>query len=280
MRKLLLSSVILVFLIGFHSAAAGPAEQFAGCVTDEDEPYAARIIIEDISDTKFTVTVIGLDDFDPQIEIRHEDGRLWGCNNNRASANGIGVNLPTAVGGFTDKTAQMTVRYWADENPDQPIADFEVLVTEARRRSGQFVLIYQGAAVWDATDIDSFRVISTDEQARQRIPLYIFAVNPARPINRLNPQLVFRLGGFTQQCSTSAFSPYCEGNTLPLDGFSITLEPFTPITLSGLDSMLSFVPNLGGEEYQIEVSAYRQETWGDYVLVIQSGVGYPAESAQ
>jgi len=256
--------------------AARPSPQFAGCVRDEDQAHAARFIIRDVYDLRFTVTAIGLGSFDPQIMIVDEDGRLVGCNNNKPSANPAYVDLPTATAGIANTTAHMSVRYYADENPDTGARDYTVFITEANGNSGEFVLLYHGAGIADGNDTDTFSVITTPQQIAHQTPLRVYAINADRSTGTLNPVLTLSFGGVLRlECLVSDFSDYCNGQTLPLAGFYVVLADGTRVEAQNTDVLLLYEPDAAEREYTISLSPYQLSSYGQYVLALHWGVAYP-----
>jgi hypothetical protein len=263
---------------GLLNAQADSTAQFAGCATDAELPYASRIILPDLHNTKFSITVIGLDGFDPQVMIKSEDGLLVGCNNNSEEKAGAGVNLPTAQIGFSDQTAYVPVRYLADENPDSTPMDYEVIVTGANGQSGQFVLIYRGDYIENGDDFDQIIVYTTPEQVSAGYPLAIYVTNPERENWTLRPELIFAANTpEAVTCTTSSSTQQCGPNTVPLGGFSVNTAADELFTFLDSDVMINQRTYTGGRPYIVEIRAQGRLSYGPYLWILQSGVAYPPD---
>jgi len=267
----------LLGIIALSLVAAPTQAQFAGCITEADEPYAMSFIVEDIYDSLLTVTVFGVDGFDPQIELRRTDtNELLDCNNNTRQTQVMGFELPTAQGGYSVNSAQTTIRFYADENPDDEPTDFEIIISSADGTSGEFVLLYQGAAIWDATDIDQFTITATEAQVEANAPLFLYVSNLDRETINLDPQLTFPLGtDFSVTCQYSSVTDLCGPNTVPLDGFNLTLDLMETYEMTGYDAMLNIPLDIPNTPFTFDVRSIESLTWGDYVLVVHSAIIYP-----
>jgi hypothetical protein len=268
--------VFLATLFITLPAQATPPEQFAGCVTEDQKPYAAHIILKDIYDVKFNVYAIGVGDFDPQIEIRQEDGTLIGCSQDDSEMIAMGVNLPTVTAGNTTRSAHMTVRFYADEHPDEGETDFHVYITNKLKRNGQFVMIFEGPWITDGLDVDSFGIVPSELQVEQGIPLTVYVTNPDRQNATLDPVLTLSLGSeFQLVCERTSFAADCATESTPLDGYTVTRDVSTVYTLTGADVMLTYAPDTAGEELPYDIAALNQSSYGPYLFIVHWGLGYP-----
>ena len=273
--KLVLIATICA-LTTIPATTAAPPDQFAGCADEDDLDYAARFIIHEVFDTQFTITVIGVDDFDPQVMIRDDEGQLIACDNDTRAANVIAVDLPSVQAGFSPQTAQLSVRFLLDEYPDDPPSDFEILITGHDGRSGEFVMLYEGASIFGADDVDALSFFITEEQVAQQMPFIFYAANLNPDEFPLSPEMSLILGTeFSITCSVSDLSDLCEGQTTSLESFFVTRDISQELVLSGNDVMLNFMPNVGGEDYRIEIRSQGALTYGPYLLMVHSGVSYP-----
>jgi hypothetical protein len=269
-------ALLLIFLLTLTVIPATTAHQFAGCADDDELEHAARFVLHDVYDTIFSVTVIGLDDFDPQLEIRYKD--TYVCQNDAPEGTFYGVDLPTAQAGFSSNTARLSVRFLAEEFPDDPPTDFEIIITERHGQSGEFVMLYEGASIFGADDVDEVSFFTTDEQAAQGMRSVFYAANFNPAEFPLSPEISLVLGtDFSLTCSVSSLADLCDGSTTPLDDFTVTYDYLKSLELSGNDVMLTFTPNLGGEEYLVEIKSQDSRSYGPYIFMVHGGVAYPEE---
>lgn len=276
--KFLLLALLSALVGGLLTTHAESPAQFAGCATPEELPYASRIILPDLYDTKFSITVIGLDGFDPQVMIKSEDGLLVGCNNDSEEKAGAGVNLPTGQIGYSDKTAYVPVRYLADENPDSDPLDYEVIITSANGQSGQFVMIYRGDYIENGDDFDQFTVYTTPEQASAGFPLVMYVTNPERDNWTLRPEIIFAPNTpEAVTCTASSSTQQCGPNTVPLNGFSVNTAADEMFTFLDSDVMVNQRTFTGGRPYTVEIRAQGRLSYGPYLWILQSGIMYPPD---
>lgn len=271
--------ILILILLPLIPAYARPANQMAGCVTEKDQPYAVRYRFKSLYDQRFQITAIGLDGFDPQLELRTASGRLVACNGDHANAETFAVTLPTVVALPNDKSAQITHRFYADEQFRREVMDFEVSVTGRGGQSGHFVLIFEGSYIFDGRDVDSVEFSPTPAQIAAQVPLTMYAVDAGQEGFLLQPQLDYRFGtAYFLTCRPNyALNPdRCPAGTPNLTGYSLTLGE-RELPLKSTDVMLSYVfSDLENAQYSAEVSAFEASSYGPYIWVIQSAVVYQA----
>jgi hypothetical protein len=238
-------------------------------------PFVARVTLHDLYDMRFSLTALGVGAFDPQLMLIDGKGRILACNNNSAGKAGVNVFLPTATAGNSLNVAYIEYSFFAEEQERNEPMDFEVIISSADGLSGEFVLLFEGNAIWDATDVDSFTIYHSEAQAAGNVPLTLYVFNPLRPQVNLQPLLTVTAPDILGlQCSLSNYSPYCTPESLPLDGFSLTLDDTRAYTLTGQDPMIPIIPARPAV-YSVSVQALDALTWGDYIFAVHSGVAYP-----
>jgi len=264
--------ILLLLLLVATPALLVDARQFSGCASEAERDYGARYQLHALNGFTFNVTAIGMGDFDPAITILGADGEIVTCSTtsrNRAQAS---VNLPSVNAPANPRTASVHVPVPGNQGR----LDYTVIVTEAEGRNGEFVLIYDGAQVFGANDVDRFTIFTNAGQVVREVPLGIYALNLNRPQQALDPVLTFRYGGeFTQVCRKSSSRALCDGDTQDLTGFGVSLDGSRLVGLTGDDAMLFYEVGSRTAEFSLEVSSYQAQTFGPYVLIIHSGTGYP-----
>ncbi len=88
---------------------------------------------------KFTVTVIGIGDFDPVVAILDENARAAYCDNNNGNASQYRANLPTS-GDVppSNRSAQIEFRAFSDNKW------LSIVVGDFNNRGGQFIVLLDG----------------------------------------------------------------------------------------------------------------------------------------
>jgi hypothetical protein len=273
MRKAIILAGVVIMLLGampLSGALASPDAQFAGCADEEDLATGLVFIAREINGVTLTVSAVGIDGFDPQITaLDAETGDVLTCNNDAGTVEELTFNLPTAIAGPSDTSAEVQVTVAAVER-----RDIEFIITGNDGSSGEFVLMLNGPEVFGSGDIDFYGVRTSEGQAESEVPLAIYVANLGRPELAYDPYVVFRFGeDFEQDCGKSSSPSLCQGDHEDLTGYTITLDAERIRELNGDDVMLSF--QLGGEaaEFDIDVGSYQQRTFGPYWLLIHSGVG-------
>jgi hypothetical protein len=276
MRKLMLAVALLALVIGARplTVTASPVAQFAGCADELDEEYGARFVLTSLNGLNFTLTAVGVEDFDPTITVLDQEGEVVACNDNAEEAAAVAVVLPEVEAGPSEGAARVDVRVPGDQGR----FDYEVIVGSADDSSGEFVLFYQGAEVFGSDNVDKFMVKTNEGQTTASVPLGLYALNLKRPEIAVDLEVSFTFGDTTQTCQDSSSTSLCEGESTDLTGFTVTLEEGEDaILLNGDDAMLYY--ELGGEpgEFEVGVGSDGKASFGAYTLLFYSGVGYPEQ---
>jgi|GEM_PF-2801786 len=276
MRKVLVLALLAILaLSAVPFVSASPAAQFAGCADEVDEEYGARFRLLSLNGLDFQITAVGVDDFDPTITILDADGEVVTCNNDADGAAEVSVSLPSIMAGPSETTARAGTNVPGDEGR----LDYEVIVGSNDGTSGEFVLMYSGAEVFGADNIDQFQLVSTDAMGEAEVPFAVYAVNLQRPDQALDPTVSVTFGeDFQQTCFKSSAASLCEGDHEDLrnDDYYVVLEGEEQLQMFGDDAMLN-LGGLGGEgaEFGIAVGSYNANSFGPYTLIIHTGVSYP-----
>lgn len=273
MRKLLVLMVVALLALGVAPMAmAGNANQFAGCADEVGLEFGARLGVKQVNGLTMSFTVIGVDGFDPEVTVIDQTGEIVACDNDSDDVAGVAVSLPNVEAGPAETTAKVEVTVPGDQGR----FDYEVVVTGADNTSGEFVLLYEGAEVFGATNVDSFTYTTTELQAEEEVPFGVYVANLKRPELAIDPQVAVIFGETSQVCAKSSADSLCEGEHEDLTDYTVTLDPEKePIALNGDDVMLYYELGGGAAEFGIEVSSYQQATFGAYTLIVYSGVVFP-----
>jgi hypothetical protein len=273
MRKLLVLVVLAALAVGVvPMAMAGNANQFAGCADEVGLEFGARFGVKQVNGLTMSFTAVGVDGFDPELTVLDQTGEVVACDNDSNDVAGVSVVLPNVEAGPSDTSAKVEVTVPGDQGR----FDFEIVVTGADNTSGEFVLLYEGAEVFGATNVDDFSYTTTDLQAEAEVPFGVYAANLKRPDLAIDPEISVTFGDQSQTCSKSSSSALCQGEHEDLTDFTVTLdEEAGPIALNGDDVMLYYELGGGAAEFGISVGSYQQASFGAYTLIVYSGVVFP-----
>lgn len=283
MRKgiILIGALLVAMLVlPFAAVQAEPAAQFAGCADEVDEEFGARFIFRSLNGFQMNLVAIGVDDFDPTITVRDEEGTIVTCDNNSTDASLLGVELPSVVAGATEESGPVEGAASVSVNVpgDQGRLDYEVIVGSADGASGEFVLLFWGAEVFPATEFDRVSIFSNEGQTDAEVPLVIYVSKRGGGEIAFDPSITFSFGEtFEATCGKSSARSLCSGDSQNLADYTITWREDRVQELNGNDVMLAF--NMGGDpgEYLLEIGSYLGNSFGPYILAIHNGVSYPAD---
>ena len=274
MRKLLpLSLILLLAIVPFAAVNAAPSDQFAGCADEQGMEFGARFTARRLNGLTMEVTVIGIEDFDPEVTILDAEGNIVTCNDNAGDVAEMAVELPTAAAGPSENSANAQARVPGDEGR----LDYQIIVSSADGTSCEFVLLYSGAEIFGADNIDEMTVHSNQGQVDAEVPLVVYVTNLSGGASQYDPALTFSFGeDFKASCYKSSADSLCDGDHEDLTGSTVTLSAEEFIELNGNDVMLAFA--MGGDvaDFTLEIGSYNAATFGPYTLIVHSGVGYPA----
>lgn len=283
MRKVLLTTALLLLVISvvpLSGAFAKPTAQFAGCADEEGLQYGARFWATQLNGVTINVTAVGVDGFDPAITVLDPEGNIVICNDDGRDVEFMAFTLPSLdegqVAGPSEKSATASFAVASDERKD-----FEIIVTSADGKPGEFVLLIDGPSVFPASDEDQYRIVTNEFMNANEVPLGVYAANLRLPENPLHPSIHLAIGDtFELDCAASSSRQLCGGDTVDLTGYTVQLEELAegeePITLTGNDVYTFF--ELGGTEgveMEFEISSAAASSTGPYALFIHTGVGNP-----
>ncbi|HLA43497.1 MAG TPA: hypothetical protein VJZ27_08690 [Aggregatilineales bacterium] len=64
-----MSLILLLAIVPFAAVNAAPSDQFAGCADEQGMEFGARFTARRLNGLTMEVTVIGIEDFDPEVTI-------------------------------------------------------------------------------------------------------------------------------------------------------------------------------------------------------------------
>ncbi len=278
MRRILIVAIVALLTLGalpLLSVNASPAPQFAGCADEVDMEHGARFVMRNLNGMTMRVTAIGIDDFDPNITVLDAQGEVVTCNANSEEAAQVAVNLPTVT---TEVPNEGAARASVNVPGDEGRLDYEVIVSGEDYSSGEFVLMYSGAEVFGADNVDQVSLFPSQSMADAEVPLNMYVLNLSGGESQYDPALTFSFGeNFEQYCGKSSAESLCDGEHEDLTGYSVILDEDTERELNGNDVMLGFA--VGGEagEFLARIGSYNANTFGPYTLVVHSGLAYPED---
>jgi hypothetical protein len=284
MKKVLITTALLLLVISvlpFSGVFASPAAQFAGCADEEGLATGVHFKATQLNGVTINVTAVGVDDFDPAITILDEEGNIVICNDTGRDVEGVAFTLPSLdeeqTAGPSESSATASFQVPSDER-----LTYEIIVSSADGNPGEFVVMFDGASVFPASDEDVYTVTTNEGMSDNAAPLGVYVANLRLPENPLAPRVRVTFGeNFELTCSASSSRSLCGGDTVDLTGYTVTLLPDEePIELIGNDVYTYF--ELGGDpgEFTVEVSSAASQSTGPYALIIHSGVGIPAVDAE
>jgi hypothetical protein len=286
MRKTFIALIVLVLVLSLAPLAvfARPAAQFAGCADEEGMLYGAKLRATQLNGFTMDVVVVGVDGFDPELTILNAEGEVVVCNADSDDAAEIEVHLPTVDAGPSEGSASASVRVPGDQGR----LDYDIIVTSADGQPGEFVLIWSGAEVFGADNVDQFVYGTNEGMAEQEVPVNVYLANLTEGDSAYSPSLTVGYGeDFSITCAQSSSDSQCDGDhddlgELNAEGqpaFSIVRLDGTVATLNGNDSMIKLAAGGGAADFNIDTASYQAATFGPYWLIIHSGVGNPGDGS-
>jgi hypothetical protein len=272
-RSLLLALCALCGLLALAwPARAENSAQWAGCASPDELPSAVSFLLKELRGESLVITALGVGGFDPALTLEAPDGTPLLCSDNAQNPLPYALRLPTVQAVSDAQSAQIRV----DIPDDRPPADYFLRLTSADGRSGQVVLLIEGAEIFGASDVDTYHFFSTRAQADAEVPFNVYVANTRRPEYLTQFQITVAFGqNFSQTCRKSSARVLCQGDHTDLTGYAITDPKGRERVLNGDDVMLAYV--LGGDptEFILTVESYQKASFGPYTLAIHLGVVYP-----
>lgn len=227
----------------------------------------------------YTVTALGIGNFDPVLVVSTESGRTTACNDDSDTTRSYTVTLP-GVGTVrgNNNSAQVTF-----QQPINDLADMHINIGGFGGMSGEFLLIIQGMGVTDADGGgDPFRFLMTDRVAASNLPVtaYMIGVNQS-----LDPMLDTADSDFENYlddvfsnpiyCDDAGDDDLCWGDSDSLESASIN---YSGGSIDGdlFDAMIAIDPydilanNM--ESMLFLATSYEVSTYGQYALVFHVGL--------
>jgi hypothetical protein len=240
------------------------------------------ILVNVVSNLDYTVTVIGIDGFDPILAVIQSNG-LVDCVDDSREANNFVADLPTT--GFIqaqNRNSQIKFR----NNVRTGLADVQVLVGGARQSYGEFLMIIEGMAVHQFADEgDIFSIRITDSLLASDIPPTAYAISIIGGLDGLDPVIYLVDNDGTEfvdendiqiYCDDAGFSDICWGTSVVLDGYYVSRTFNRQVDAQQLDAMLTFdQPELLEDYVNFRIGSYLGSGFGDYITVLHIGFADP-----
>lgn len=115
----------------------------------------------------YTVTVFGLDDFDPVLAVEHGVG-IGTCNDDETAASGSELAVP-GFGYVRANRLTSQVRF-TTRNQGDPV---NITVGALGGSSGQFVMVLEGLAISPSTELDGFVIRVPNSVALEPLAVYM-----------------------------------------------------------------------------------------------------------
>lgn len=227
----------------------------------------------------YTVTALGIGNFDPVLVISTENGRTTACNDDSEAARGFSVTLP-GLGTIRGNNSSAQVIF---QQPIADLADMNINIGGAGGMSGEFLLIIQGMGVTDADGVgDPFRFLMTDGVAASDMPVtaYMIGVNQS-----LDPMLDTADEDFesylqdvfsnTIYCDDAGDDELCWGDSDSLTSASINTSG-SSIEADEFDAMIAIDPyDILADDMESMLflaTSYELSTYGQYALLFHVGI--------
>jgi hypothetical protein len=229
----------------------------------------------------YTATAIGLNGFDPVLAVLDAQGRGL-CNDDDANAAAYSANLPST--GLVSPS-QLASQISFAQTSGQNMADVSLVVGGLGNTSGEFLLILEGMAVTDADGRgDPFSIRLSPSVIGSGLPITAYMISVT---DRLDPlmyladedlNIVQDDAGNDVYCDDGGDTARCWGQSANLTGMYVSRTAGRQLGGYGLDAMLTLptadaTPNLF---YNLVMTSYNQESFGDYLIAFHIGIGTAA----
>jgi hypothetical protein len=236
----------------------------------------------------YTATAIGIGDFDPVLAVLNEEGRGV-CSDDERAAQDMDLDLPTTGRvSSSSRSAQLDFSQTSGRN----MADVSLVVGSVGNTSGEFVLVIEGMAATAADGPgDTFSVRLTPGMVNSGIPLNAYMISVTNALNPLmarvdeNYEVLYDADDIPYICDDAGDFSACWGESYSLNNSFVTLENGQRLGGFERDAMLSLPltglvlnsdPNFNF--YNLLMTSYRGESFGDYVLVLHIGMRHSSQA--
>lgn len=228
----------------------------------------------------YTVTALGVGDFDPVLVVSTTNGRNMTCSDNSRAAASYSANLPDmgAVRG-NDHSAQVTFV----PPPVNDLVDMQVSIGGKDGMSGEVILMFEGMGVtsYDGAG-DPFEVLLTNRVANSRasVTAYLIGLDDALDpiIDTADPDMKNYLedpNGAIIYCDDAGDPQYCWGRTRSMATASVTLGSRT-VHGDAYDSIVSINPiDILGDRMESVIflmTKTEDSASGQYLLLFHLGL--------
>lgn len=226
----------------------------------------------------YTVTVIGVDGFDPVLIVVYPDGSGY-CQDDEPAARAYSATLPGV--GTVSGAATSTQIVFPQDTGD--FADMQIIVGGYGGAGGEFLMFIEGMGVTQADNLgDPFSILMNRSLIASDVPVTAYmvgretALDPfLRAVDPEDWSIFLTDDADGEIACDDAGTPLCWGASQPLDGASLTLGART-VAGDEFDAMLQLDPRTAYqsdlERLGLLLSSYDQRTAGQYVLVLHMGL--------
>jgi hypothetical protein len=228
-------------------------------------------IIQQRPGNTYSVTVVGIDGFDPVLAVRDEVGNHL-CSDDDSTAATYSANLPT-TGQVNTASSSSQVIF---SNNASGLADITITVGGFGGSAGEFLVIVEGMVATDGDGAgDPFSLLlSPALLASGVVPTaYNIAVtNVFDPVITLideNYEIIDDTAGVPILCDDAGNSDLCWGESTNLASSYVSRSQERQLPGGDLDAMLAVLPPEPGGYYNFAMTG--NNSFGDYVAVFHLG---------
>lgn len=271
-------------------SGSGAIRNFQFSCGSSETDNAAQVIVAGMrSGSNYQATVIGLDGFDPMLQISIVDFEGGDdpidCNDDSDDASDYEVSLPD-IGTVTGVSTDSHITF--GQNTGESFANIGLTVGGYDGTSGEFLLILEGMAVTSSDNVgDPFVIPITRSILDSSEPIHVYMIGEDSNLDPLvgvvevtedtdldNPDFA-SLGGSDLTCDDAGQDNRCFGRTDSLEraeiisgGRRISADQFDAVLILPPDEYLNAYSNLP----LFLFGSYNQETTGDYTLIFRMSI--------
>jgi cobalamin biosynthesis Co2+ chelatase CbiK len=275
---------ILVFVVILVIAALPASAQIPGVrltCNDRVIDNAAEVVLN-LRPGTYTVTALGIGGFDPMMGVVVTDtDNVIECVDDSPGAASYSANLPT-TGLVTPSSFNSQITF---THSGSGFVDYSVVVGGFGARNGEFLLIVENMAV-TADDGsgdgagDPFSVYTSQNLIASGVPITAYmlaadtALDPLIYIWNADRQVVATIDGQRVSCDDAGNPSLCWGNSVSLNGSSVTVRNNRQVPGGNFDAMLSIPVQIVNPDQWLNFhfTSFNQTSFGDYIAAFHMGI--------
>jgi hypothetical protein len=287
MNRLLALMIFIALLLTLASVTVAQDDAegiFVECPDGEEIFNGSEVIINMRTGFTYTVTALGIDDFDPIMAAVDENGDIL-CNDDASEARDAIAWLPTT--GEIENSRNATQINFTFTGSG--FGDVSFIVGEANGDDGEFILIVEGLAVTEADGSgdgagDPFVIHLTPNMLASEIPVTAYMISVTSnldtfvyAVNEDNEGIILDDGGLFG-CDDAGRDGYCFGESEVMSDYYVSRSAGRGELGGGeFDAYLTLYWELMGLEpgddgfVTLRYTSSEQRTFGDYVAVFHIG---------